>query len=215
MTQKIVNWGGLQFSQDDTTKALFADVGLTITNDQATTIGAAIGAATPEGATTDAPLADNTTAESATARTGVSLWKRVVNLGIAILAKLPAFGTAGTASANVLTVQGVASMTAVKTDGSAVVQPTCAGESLKAVSDPIVLGASATLGSLAAAVAGLKRFAIIPSSDATGYYAYSKAASGSTAKIPSTPIVRACNATDYALVRVYGTAGSIVIEQYA
>ncbi len=71
------------------------------------------GADAAEGATTNAPVADNTTPTSATAATGISLWKRIVNLLIAMLAKLPAFGTAGTASANVLSVQGVASGTTI------------------------------------------------------------------------------------------------------
>lgn len=43
--------------------------------------------------------------------------------GFATAAKQPALGTAGTASADVLSVQGVASMTALKVDGSAVTQP--------------------------------------------------------------------------------------------
>lgn len=43
--------------------------------------------------------------------------------GAATAAKQPALGTAGTASADVLTVQGVASMTALKVDGSGVTQP--------------------------------------------------------------------------------------------
>jgi hypothetical protein len=43
--------------------------------------------------------------------------------GAATSAKQPALGTAGTASADVITVQGIASMTAVKVDGSAVTQP--------------------------------------------------------------------------------------------
>lgn len=43
--------------------------------------------------------------------------------GAATAAKQPALGTAGTASADVITVQGIASMTALKTDGSAVTQP--------------------------------------------------------------------------------------------
>jgi hypothetical protein len=89
------------------------------------------------------------------------------------------------------------------------------GLSLKAVSDPVTLGASATLQSLLAAVTGLARVVLVPSSDAVGYYAYDKAASGSTAKLPSVPFDRPMNAADYAKVRVYGTAGSIVIEQYA
>lgn len=52
-------------------------------------ITVANGADTAEGTTTDAPVADNTTVASATAATGVALWKRLVNIGIAILAKLP------------------------------------------------------------------------------------------------------------------------------
>lgn len=43
--------------------------------------------------------------------------------GAATAAKQPALGTAGTASSDVLTVQGIASMTALKVDGSAVTQP--------------------------------------------------------------------------------------------
>jgi len=43
--------------------------------------------------------------------------------GAATAAKQPALGTAGTASSDVLTVQGVASMTALKVDGSGVTQP--------------------------------------------------------------------------------------------
>lgn len=43
--------------------------------------------------------------------------------GAATAAKQPAIGTAGTASADVLTVQGIASMTALKVDGSDVTQP--------------------------------------------------------------------------------------------
>jgi len=43
--------------------------------------------------------------------------------GAATAAKQPALGTAGTPSADVITVQGVASMTPVKVDGSAVTQP--------------------------------------------------------------------------------------------
>jgi hypothetical protein len=43
--------------------------------------------------------------------------------GASIASKQPALGTAGSASADVITVQGIASMTAVKVDGSAVTQP--------------------------------------------------------------------------------------------
>jgi hypothetical protein len=43
--------------------------------------------------------------------------------GASTSAKQPALGTAGSASADVISIQGVASMTAVKVDGSAVTQP--------------------------------------------------------------------------------------------
>lgn len=43
--------------------------------------------------------------------------------GASTAAKQPALGVAGTASADVLTVQGIASMTALKVDGSGVTQP--------------------------------------------------------------------------------------------
>lgn len=43
--------------------------------------------------------------------------------GAATAAKQPALGTAGTASADVLTVQGIAAMTPLKVDGSGVTQP--------------------------------------------------------------------------------------------
>jgi len=43
--------------------------------------------------------------------------------GAATAVKQPALGTAGTASADVITVQGIASMTALKVDGSGVTQP--------------------------------------------------------------------------------------------
>ena len=56
--------------------------------------------------------------------------------GAATEAKQPALGTAGTASADVITVQGIASMTALKVDGSAVTQP------VSAASLPLPAGAS-------------------------------------------------------------------------
>lgn len=62
--------------------------------------------------------------------------------GAATAAKQPALGTAGTASADVITVQGIASMTALKVDGSAVTQP---------VSDA---GGSLTVDNAALAVTG-------------------------------------------------------------
>lgn len=56
--------------------------------------------------------------------------------GAATAAKQPALGTAGTPSADVISVQGVTSMTALKTDGSATTQP------ISAASLPLPTGAS-------------------------------------------------------------------------
>jgi hypothetical protein len=54
---------------------------------------------------------------------GVVVNSSALPTGAATAAKQPAIGTAGTASADVVTVQGIASMTALKVDGSAVTQP--------------------------------------------------------------------------------------------
>ena len=58
--------------------------------------------------------------------------------GAATAAKQPALGTAGTASTDVITVQGIASMTALKVDGSAVTQP------VSLASNVTVVGAAAS-----------------------------------------------------------------------
>src|SRR6185503_13938427 len=101
--------------------------------------------ASPSGTSTDgglyAPLMDNfhqlkvvpvgtVTVSGTVAATQSGTWNinnvsGTVSLptGAATSAKQPALGTAGTASADVITVQGIASMTALKVDGSAVNQP--------------------------------------------------------------------------------------------
>jgi len=53
----------------------------------------------------------------------VSLATQPLPTGASTAAKQPALGTAGTPSADVITVQGAAAMTALKVDGSAVTQP--------------------------------------------------------------------------------------------
>ena len=60
----------------------------------------------------------------------------VLPTGAATAAKQPALGVAGTPSADVISVQGVASMTALKVDGSAVTQP------VSAASLPLPTGAA-------------------------------------------------------------------------
>ena len=59
------------------------------------------------GTTTDAPVADITTVEDATARTGVSLWKRMVNLLIAFLGYFKRADTAPGVATTVLPVQNI------------------------------------------------------------------------------------------------------------
>lgn len=66
--------------------------------------------------------------------------QRIAQRLTSLLAKLPALGTAGSASTDVITVQGIASMTAVKTDGSGVTQP------VSAASLPLPAGAATAAG---------------------------------------------------------------------
>lgn len=61
--------------------------------------------------------------------------------GAATAAKQPALGTAGSASADVLTVQGVASMTALKVDGSAVTQPVSGTVTINALTNASIVKA--------------------------------------------------------------------------
>lgn len=68
--------------------------------------------------------------------------------GASTAAKQPALGTAGSASADVITVQGIASMTALKVDGSAVTQP------VSAASLPLPTGAATAAKQPALGTAG-------------------------------------------------------------
>lgn len=79
--------------------------------------------------------------------------------GASTAAKQPALGTAGTASADVLTVQGIAGMTAVKVDGSAVTQPVSgtfwqATQPVSAASLPLPTGAATAAKQPALGTAG-------------------------------------------------------------
>src|SRR5438105_644348 len=68
--------------------------------------------------------------------------------GASTAAKQPALGSAGAASVDVITVQGIASMTALKVDGSAVTQP------VSAVSLPLPSGAATSAKQPALGTAG-------------------------------------------------------------
>lgn len=76
----------------------------------------------PTGSTTQ-PVSGTVTANAGTGTFAISAASLPLPTGAATSAKQPALGTAGTPSADVLTVQGVTSMTALKVDGSAVTQP--------------------------------------------------------------------------------------------
>lgn len=94
--------------------------------------------------------------------------------GASTAAKQPALGTAGTASADVITVQGIASMTALKVDGSAVTQPVSGTfwQATQPVSGTVTANAGtgsftvaqATAASLNATVVGTGTFAVQVSS---------------------------------------------------
>ncbi len=79
--------------------------------------------ALPTGAATETTLAALNTKVTAVNTGAVVVSSSVLPTGAATSAKQPALGTAGTASADVITVQGIATMTALKVDGSAVTQP--------------------------------------------------------------------------------------------
>lgn len=61
--------------------------------------------------------------------------------GASIASKQPALGTAGSASADVITVQGIASMTALKVDGSGVTQPVSGTVTINALTNTSVVKA--------------------------------------------------------------------------
>lgn len=79
--------------------------------------------ALPTGAATETTLSALNTKVTAVNTGAVTVASSALPTGASTSAKQAALGTAGTPSADVLTVQGVTSMTALKTDGSAVTQP--------------------------------------------------------------------------------------------
>lgn len=83
--------------------------------------------------------------------------------GAATSAKQPALGTAGTPSADVLTVQGAASMTALKVDGSAVTQPVSIAATLT-VNSQAVPQSSATNANSSVASTALETSHVIKAS---------------------------------------------------
>ena len=77
----------------------------------------------PTGAATESTLSSLNTKVTTVNTGAVVISSSVLPSGASTAAKQPSLGVAGTPSADVLTVQGAASMTAIKVDGSAVTQP--------------------------------------------------------------------------------------------
>lgn len=101
----------------------------------------------PSGAATEATLSSLNGKVTAVNTGAVVVSSSALPSGASTAAKQPALGTAGTASADVLTVQGIASMTALKVDGSAVTQPVSgtfwqATQPVSAASLPLPSGAA-------------------------------------------------------------------------
>lgn len=91
--------------------------------------------------------------------------------GAATAAKQPALGTAGTPSSDVITVQGAASMTAIKTDGSAVTQPVSGTVSITANSAVNVAQINGVATSMGNGVSGTGVQRVTIASDSTGQVA--------------------------------------------
>lgn len=89
-----------------------------------------------DGSAVTQPVSGTVTANAGTGTMAVSAASLPLPTGASIAAKQPALGTAGTPSADVLTVQGATSMTALKTDSSATTQP------VSAASLPLPTGAA-------------------------------------------------------------------------
>lgn len=111
--------------------------------------------------------ADTSTLAGAVAGTEmqVDVVSSALPTGASTAAKQPALGTAGTASTDVLTVQGIASMTALKVDGSGVTQPVSGSLTVDlganndvTVTGTVDLGATdnAVLDAIAAAAAAIE-----------------------------------------------------------
>ena len=111
---------GIQVPPDSTGKVVETNSPDGVTQRQVVTLGdkttaANVGAILASGALKIEPGGANTQPVSASSLP--------LPTGAATAAKQPALGTAGTASSDVITIQGIASMTAVKVDGSGVTQP--------------------------------------------------------------------------------------------
>lgn len=118
--------GGTQYTEGDTDATI---TGTTMMMEgAANTLVAAQGTAVDGllvnlGANNDVTVSGTVTANAGAGTMAVSAASLPLPTGAATAAKQPALGSAGAASTDVLTVQGIAAMTALKVDGSGVTQP--------------------------------------------------------------------------------------------
>lgn len=122
-----VQWIKLQFGPDGTFTTVTASVGLPV-GDAGGSLTVDAPVATPVFVRLSDGSAAITTLPVSATQTGtwnITNVSGTVSLptGASTAAKQPALGTAGSASTDVITVQGITSMTALKVDGSAVTQP--------------------------------------------------------------------------------------------
>jgi len=122
--------------------------------------------------------------------------------GAATAAKQPALGTAGSASADVITVQGVTSMTPLKVDGSGVTQP------ISAASLPLPTGASTAAKQPALGTAGTPSADVITVQGVTSMTALKVDGSGVTQPISAASLPLPTGASTAAKQPALGTAGS-------
>lgn len=109
--------------------------------------------------------------------------------GAATASKQPAPGTAGSASADVVSVQGVASMTALKTDSSATTQP------VSAASLPLPSGASTSAKQPALGTAGTAASDVLSIQGVSGMTALKVDASATTQPVSGTVTVQQSTAS--------------------
>lgn len=107
----------------------------------------------------DGTLDSSTKAAVGTNGLAADVKASVLPTGAATSAKQPALGTAGTPSADVITVQGATSMTALKTDSSATTQPVSGTVTANAGTGNFTV-TQATAGNLNATVVGTGTFAV-------------------------------------------------------
>lgn len=122
--------------------------------------------------------------------------------GAATAAKQPALGTAGTASADVVSVQGVASMTALKVDGSGVTQP------VSAATLPLPAGASTSAKQPALGTAGTAATDVLTVQGITSMTALKVDGSAVTQPVSASSLPLPTGASTAAKQPTLGTAGS-------